>query len=355
MSTLAATSSDDLWQAWSLDPLALALAGISVAFFLQGWRRLHRRRPDLAPWTRIPLFCGGIALVLIGIVSPLDAIAEEYLQSAHMLQHVLIADLGVALALVAVRGPLALFFLPRDLLAPLARARPLRRTLAFLLRPAVALSLWVGVLVAWHVPVLYEAALGSPALHRLEHASFVLVGALVWTLVIDPARHLRLTTSERIGVAVLLFWLGQVLSYVFVFGPEPFYDVYVDQPERLLGLSPLADQKLAGVVMMVEQALTLGLAIVLLFRLARRERPAPRRDPRSRDALPLVLLVRAALPRPCTRRARALRPRLAARPRHCLACRFASRRDSSSSSARSTRRSGRSRPSTSSSSTCSRT
>ena len=99
---------------------------------------------------------------------------------------------------------------------------------------------------------------------------------------------------------MLLFWLGQVLSYVFVFGPEPFYDVYVDQPERLLGLSPLADQRLAGVVMMVEQALTLGLAFVLLFRIARRERPAvTRRVPSpSRDALAVVVLVRAALPRP---------------------------------------------------------
>ena len=78
-----------------------------------------------------------------------------------MLQHVLIADLGVALTLVAVRGPLSLFFLPRDLLAPLARATRSARALSFLLRPAIAVSLWVVVLVAWHVPVLYEAALAT--------------------------------------------------------------------------------------------------------------------------------------------------------------------------------------------------
>ncbi|HET9938594.1 MAG TPA: cytochrome c oxidase assembly protein, partial [Gaiella sp.] len=199
----------------------------------------------------------------------------------HMLQHVLIADLGIALTLVAVRGPLALFFLPRDLLAPLARVRILRRALAFLLRPAVAISLWVATLVAWHVPALYEAALASPAVHRLEHLSFVVVGLLVWTLIVDPAHHLRLTVTERIGVAVLLFWIGQVLSYVFIFGFEPYYDVYAEQPERLLGLSPLADQRLAGVVMMVEQALTLGVALVVLFRSARRARPAarPRAEP----------------------------------------------------------------------------
>ena len=72
----------------------------------------------------------------------------------------------------------------------------------------------------------------------------------------------------------MLFWAGQLLAYVFVFSFEPYYDVYVDQPERLFGLSPLTDQKLAGVVMMVEQALTLGLALVLLVRMARRSRGA---------------------------------------------------------------------------------
>jgi putative membrane protein len=272
MSPLATTATDDLWAAWSLDPVAFAVAAVAVAFFLQGWRRLHRRRPEAAPWTRIPLFLAGVAIVLVGLVSPLDAIAEEYLQSAHMLQHVLVADLGVALALLAVRGPLSMFFLPRDLLAPLARSRSLRTGLAFLLRPAVAVSLWLGALLAWHVPTLYEAALTHPLVHRLEHLSFVLVGALVWTLLIDPTGHGRLSLNGRIALAVGLFWAGQVLAYVFVFGFEPYYDVYVDQPERLLGLSPLTDQRLAGVVMMAEQTLTLGLAILLLVRSARRAR-----------------------------------------------------------------------------------
>ena len=268
------TAPDDLWTAWSLDPIVLAGAAIAIGLFLHGWRRLHRRRPATAPWTRIPLFVGGVGVVVLGLVSPLDTIAEEYLQSAHMLQHVLIADLGIALTLLAVRGPLSFFFLPRDLLAPLARASWLRATFSFLLRPAVAVSLWLGVLVAWHIPVLYEAALEQPLVHRLEHLSFVVVGLLVWTLIIDPSGHRRLSVNGRIGLVVGLFWAGQLLSYVFVFSFEPYFDVYADQPERLLGLSPLTDQKLAGVVMMVEQALTLGVALVLLVRLARRSRDA---------------------------------------------------------------------------------
>ena len=272
MSLLAATATDDLWKAWSFDPLVLFAAAVAVAFFAQGWRRLHARRPELAPWSRWPIFLAGVAIVVLGIVSPLDAIAEEYLQSAHMLQHVLIADLGVALALVAVRGPLSMFFLPQDLLAPLARRRSFLRTLSFLLRPRVAVPLWLGVLVAWHVPALYDAALRHPLLHRVEHLSFVAVGALVWTLVIDPAGHGRLTLGGRIGLAVVMLWMGQLLAYAFVFSFHPYYDVYAEQPERLLGLSPLADQKLAGVVMIVEQLLTLGVALVLLVLAARRTR-----------------------------------------------------------------------------------
>jgi putative membrane protein len=270
--TPLATAPDDLWGAWSLDPLVLALAAVAVAFFVSGWRRLRRRRPELAPWSRLALFLAGVGVVLVGLLSPLDAIAEEYLQSAHMLQHVLIADLGIVLALLAVRGPLSMFFLPRDLLAPLARAQPLRRGLSFLLRPRVAVPLWIAVMVAWHIPPLYDAALRHPVVHRAEHLSFVVVGALVWTLLIDPARHGRLTVNERLGLAVLLFWIGQVLAYPFVFGFQPYYDVYVDQPHRLFGLSALTDQKLAGLVMMIEQAATLGIAIVLLLRLSRRTR-----------------------------------------------------------------------------------
>lgn len=271
MPPLAATPVDELWSAWSPDPLALAGVAIAIGLFAQGFIRLRRRNPALAPWSRAWLFGAGLLVITLGIVSPLDTIAEEYLQSAHMLQHVLIADLGVALTLVAVRGPLTVFLLPRDLLVPLARTRWLRRTLRFVLRPAVTITLWLTVLVAWHVPALYEGALRHPTLHRLEHLSFVLVGTLVWTLIIDPARHGRLSINERLGVAATVFFASQILSYVMVFSFEPFYDVYAGAPERLFGLSALTDQQLAGVVMMVEQTLTIGVAIVLLIRMSRRK------------------------------------------------------------------------------------
>ena len=207
-------------------------------------------------------------------MGPLDTVGEEYLQSAHMLQHVLIADLGVALTLVAVRGPLALFFLPRGLLVPLARTLWLRRALNVLLRPWVSYVVWVAVLVGWHIPAAYEAGLAHPPVHVVEHLSFVVAGLLVWTQIVDPTGHHRLTVGERAGYAALMFWTGQILAYVIAFSPEVLFDPYAEQAERLLGLSPPTDQKLAAVVMMVEQTLTLGVAFVLLYRQASAERAA---------------------------------------------------------------------------------
>ena len=276
---------ENLWRAWSFQPLVLGGAIVAIAFFLHGWRRLRRRRPELAPRTRPLLFAAGVAVTVLAIVSPVDRIGERYLQSAHMLQHVLIADLGVVLTLLAVRGPLTVFFLPRNLLAPLARVGSLRRLLRFLLRPGISYAVWVIVLVGWHIPVFYEAALHHRLWHDVEHLSFVLGGLLVWTQIIDPSRHRRLTLSERLGYTALVFWTGQILAYVILFDFRPLFSTYEDQPVRLLGLSPLTDQKLAGLVMMVEQTATVGLAFVLLLRASRRsQRQGPAPSPHGQPA-----------------------------------------------------------------------
>lgn len=264
---------DEVWTTWLFEPVPLIVAAIAIAFFLQGWLRLRGRgRTDHAGWDRLALFLGGIVVVLLAVVSPLDPIAEEYLQSAHMLQHVLLADVGVALLVLAVRGPLMVFFLPRALLRLVARSRPLRAAMGWLMRPAVTVTIWVGVLVAWHVPALYEKALANVLVHDLEHLSFVIVGTLVWIQLVDPLRHRRLTIGERIGLAAVVFWAGQILAYVILFDPAPLFETYARQDERLLGLSPLTDQKVSGVLMMVEQLITVGTCLLVLVAQARRQK-----------------------------------------------------------------------------------
>jgi putative membrane protein len=270
-----AVSQSELDSAWQAPPAVLAGAGLALLLFAQAWIRLRRRgRRDLAGFDRVFLFVGAVALGTLALVSPLDAVGEEYLLSAHMLEHVIIGDAAVALAVAALRGPLTFFFLPSPVLAPLARVAPLRAFLRVLLLPAVAFAVWAVVLAGWHYPPAYDFVLTHQGAHDLQHVTFVVAGVLVWIQLVDPARRGELRRAGRIGLAFALFACGQILSDVLVFSFDPLYPAYAAQDERLFGFSALFDQRLAGVVMMAEQALTLGTAVVLL--LLGSQRAAPR-------------------------------------------------------------------------------
>jgi cytochrome c oxidase assembly factor CtaG len=169
-----------------------------------------------------------------------------------MLQHVVIGDAAIALMVCAVRGPLLVFLLPAPVLVRVARARGF---LSLLLRPRIAFGLWAVNLAVWHVPYLYDLALRHQGLHDFEHLCWVVCGLLVWTLLVDPGSHRRLSVGGRIALAAAMFAAGQVLADVLVFSFHPLYPAY---PGR-------TDQQLAGVVMMAEELVTLGvLAFVLL-------------------------------------------------------------------------------------------
>lgn len=263
---------------WTAVWPVLALVAVTGGLFLQAFVRLRRRgRADHAPWTRVPLVLAGLALVALPLVSPLDPVADDYLLSGHMLEHVLIGDAGPALLVTAVRGPLLFFLLPASVIGLLARFAPLRSTVSFLLRPAVALCVWAVAIGAWHVPAAYDYTLDHETVHDLEHLTFAVAGLLVWTQLVDPARRGRLTTAGRLSYAVALLAMGTILSDVLIFSFRSLYPSYAAQPTRLFGLSPVLDQQLGGLVMEVEQLCTLGIfAAIVLTPLVRARRAARR-------------------------------------------------------------------------------
>jgi putative membrane protein len=252
--------------------LPLVFAALAALLFAQAVVRLRRRgRADLAGWDRIALFALGLCIIVFSLVGPLDDLADDKLLSAHMGQHVLISDLGPALMIVAMRGPLMFFFLPAPVLGPVARSAGVRRVLGVFLRPRVAFGLWAANLAFWHIPYFYDLAVAHQNLHDFEHVCWMLFGTLVWMLLIDPDRHQRLTVGGRVALAVALFAAGQILTDVLVFS-SPLYPHY----RGAYGLSALADQQVSGLVMMAEQLLTLGTCVALLLR--------PRWSARSRLA-----------------------------------------------------------------------
>jgi putative membrane protein len=241
----------------------IVAAAVAALLFLQALVRLRRRgRADLAGWDRVALFGLGLAVTLFALVGPLDRIADDKLLSAHMGQHVLIGDLGPALMVAALRGPLLVFFLPAPVLAPLARSTRVRTAFGTLLRPRVAFSLWAANLAIWHVPYLYDLALTHQNLHDFEHMCWTFCGILVWTLLVDPGSHRRLSVGGRVALAAVLFAAGQILTDVLVFTFTPLYPAY----KGAYGISALTDQQLSGIVMMAEQLLTLGTCVALLLR-----------------------------------------------------------------------------------------
>jgi len=248
---------------------------VAALLFLQAVVRLRRRgRADLAGWDRIALFAAGLGLSVFALVGPLDRIADDRLLSAHMGQHVLIGDLGPALMVTAIRGPLLVFLLPAPILAPLARNAHVRAVLSSLLRPRVAFPLWAANLAIWHIPYLYDLALAHQDLHDFEHVCWTFCAILVWTLLVDPGSHRRLTVGGRVALAAALFAAGQILTDVLVFSFTPLYPAY----PGAYGISAVTDQQLSGIVMMLEQLATLGTCVALLLRLrwsrARRTRLA---------------------------------------------------------------------------------
>jgi putative membrane protein len=247
---------------WETPPTVLFGAALAVMLFAQAFVRLRRRNRAHAPWSRVLLFAAGLALVVLPLVSPLDRLGDEKLLSAHMLQHVLIGDAAVALLVVSVRGPLLFFLLPPPVLRPLASLRPLRALLSVLLLPLVSLGLWAAAFLAWHVPVAYDYAAAHPLVHDVEHLSFVVVGILAWTQLVDPARHGRLRRPQRVFFALGMLVLAQPVVDVLLFSTGAAYPRY----GGAYGLSALTDQRLAGAVMMVEQLLALGICVALLLR-----------------------------------------------------------------------------------------
>jgi cytochrome c oxidase assembly factor CtaG len=252
---------------WHVEPVVAISCLVALCLFAQGFVRLRRRgRTDHASWDRAVLFVLAVALVFLALDSPLDGAADDYLLSAHMLEHVVIGDLAIAIALFAIRGPLIFFLLPAAVLSRLGHSKPLRRFLHWLTGPWVAVPLWAITLWAWHVPKAYDFAATHDSVHQLEHLSFMVTGALVWNLLIDPARTRRLTVPGRIALAVCLFLLADPVMGALLDGGAS-YPHYANQPDRLLGLSPQADQHLAAVVMLAEQLLTLGTCAIVLLSL----------------------------------------------------------------------------------------
>lgn len=247
-----------LLTSWTLEPLQLAPVAIVALLYAKRAQTLSRRGQPVPGW-RLWSFGLGLCLVLGALVSPIDAFGEEQFLSFHMVQHVLLGDLGPLAMVAGLTGPL---------LRPVLSFHWIN-SLRVLAHPLVALPLWAVDLYVWHIPLLYQGALHHSAIHAFEHFCFFGFGALMWAPVVEvlPAPA-WFGTGWKLGYIVAVRLLETVLGNVFLWAGSVFYPFY-EHPVERWGISALGDQGIAGGVMMIEGSLvTIGALAWLFLRLA---------------------------------------------------------------------------------------
>ena len=238
------------WMGWPFDPTVYL--GLVLLYLGHAW--LARGAPDLE--RKHTLYFGlGLVTIWVALETPIDTIADRYLDNIHMLQHVLLGF---------VAPPLMLLGLSRGMVARLVRIPGVRA----LTEPVPAQVIAGVVMIAWHVPVLYDATLYSEPLHVVEHLTFIAAGlVLYWPMLMATSAHARWQMSPA---AKLLYMLVATLpqdavALALIFSRVPFYEFYTHAPRLVASLTPLIDQTVAGAILMIFGKATIVVAAIAVF------------------------------------------------------------------------------------------
>jgi putative membrane protein len=257
---------------WSFEPGVLLGVLALGMLYVKAWRRARTPSEPHPPGPgRLALFTGGLLVILVALVSPVDGLGQQ-LMVMHMLQHILLLDIAPILLILG---------LTKVLLRPATRRlQTIERQAGYLAHPVFAVIAYAGFMWFWHIPAMYDAALHHPNLHALEHVCFAAAGTLYWWHVLSPIRsRMRLGGLGPISYMVATKLLVGILGIALAFAPSAIYPFYAHHP-HYWGLTPGEDQNLAGLVMALEQSIVMGIALVYLFvrMLAESEREAQRAE-----------------------------------------------------------------------------
>jgi len=287
--------STDASAAVQLGPLAI------LGVLYERRARALAQAGDPVPAGRRACFYGGFVVIAVALIW-LGASSRELLW-VQTIEQLLLGDVAALLIVLGLTAPL---------LAPVIRIALFER-LRVLSHPAIALLAWAIDVYAWHLPVLYQAALRYSGIGVLEHAMLFGLGLNMWMCLLGPLpKPGWFGDMGRLIYIVAARVAGAVLGNIFLWSNTIFYpDVLTGQAR--FHLSPLADQSIAGAIMLVEDTLiTLGLFWWLFMR-STREREERRQLLEFASARGLELSTARAARAVASGRGAELRRRLEAR------------------------------------------
>lgn len=250
---MGALMAGDLWYP---DVLALVLGLGGLYLLVIG--PLRRRISGAAPVgpRRVAWFFLGLAALFVAEGTPVHLLSEQYLFSAHMVQHLL-------LTLILV--PSLILGCPDWFCRPLLRARFLGPLLRRAVHPVAALLIFHAVYSLYHVPVIYQAGLKTPLFHFFQHVALVVSATFFWWPLLSPLPELPRLSEPLQLVYIFATAVAQTLVFALLtFADGVLYPRYALAP-RIVGLTPLEDQQLGGILMKLGSMVVLVPMLVIVF------------------------------------------------------------------------------------------
>ena len=242
---------------WNWNPWVIAICAATIIIYFARYRSPSRFKTG---W-----LLAGTAIFFLTLASPIDALADGYLFSAHMLQHLLL--------LLVVPALILLSLMPRTIPVCLQNGR-WQWVNGILRQPMATWLLGVGGMWIWHAPALCNAAVTNGWIHRLQYVSLLLMGLAFWWPIIGPWTKQRLTPLRGI-VYLFSACIGcTILGIIITFAPVDICSIYLHPMDMLgilpliqdqWGLTPAKDQQLGGLLMWVPACLIYFCGIFALF------------------------------------------------------------------------------------------
>jgi putative membrane protein len=248
---------------WSLDPLVVVPLGLVLLLYVAGWVRLSGR--SSARRTGAGLFLSGWGVLAFALVSPLHQAGERSF-TMHMIEHELIMLVATLLLVASSAGGVLAWGLPRRIRLALGGGwkAPLAALWKRLAEPVTATVIQAVVMWVWHAPGLFDRTLQSSGWHIAQHLSFVLSALLFWWAMLHP-RGGRSGYGVSAACLFVTSLVGGALGALMSFSQSPWYSEYAAMEMSGIGLDPVADQQLAGLLMWIPGGLVHGAAALVLF------------------------------------------------------------------------------------------